>query len=154
MLKNTLRFLLAAIVLMPLASCGSKTNKALLGTWEGKNNNKTFSITFEKDGSLGVGGDIASLGNVFTSLTIMTDFGLHPGKNTPITYKCISDTQIDVEADFTALMEGLSRGGEGPPNKDAMKKLRPTETLTYAIADKELTLTNAKGKSTKLQKVE
>jgi len=154
MFKNTVRFLVVVIMLLPLASCGKKINPALLGEWEGKSNNKTFSLTFGKDGKLALGGDIAALGTVFTSFTILTDFGIRPGANTPITYKCLSETQMEVEADLSVLMEKLSAGGDGRPSPDAAKKLHPKETLTFAVAGKELTLTNEKGNSTKLQRVE
>jgi hypothetical protein len=48
----------------------------------------------------------------------------------------------------------LSAGGNGRASADMKQKLHPRETLTFTVADKELTLTNEKGKSTKLQRLE
>ncbi len=157
MLKNTLRLLACLVLTLPLASCQKKTNPALLGEWEGKANNKTVSLTFEKDGRMGWGGDIAALGTLFTSFTMLTDYGARPAFDT-ITYKCVSGTQMEVEGDLSAMMEKLSAGGRdggmAKPNPEIIKKLHPKETLTYAVAGTELTLTNAAGKSLKLRKTE
>ena len=153
--KSTTRIVLAATLLVPLASCGKgSTNPALIGKWEGKVDKKVFYLTFEKDGQMTWGGDIASMKDIFPSFAILTDFGIHPGKNTPITYKCISDTQLEVEGDLTAMLEKLSAGGDGRPSPDWKEKLRPKDTLTFAVSGKELTLTSSLGKSTKLQRAD
>jgi hypothetical protein len=155
MWKTTFRLLLPILLLLPLSSCGKKTNTALLGTWETKANNKTCSLTFEKDGNLQFGGDTQALSNVFTSLTLITDFGGHPGKNTPVTYTCISDNQMEIEGDFTVLLDKLSAGGGGGPvSEEWKKKIHPRETLTFAVSGNELTLTNEKGTSTTFKRVE
>jgi hypothetical protein len=151
MFKNMARFLLVVLLMLPLASCGKKTNSALIGKWEGKSNNRT---AFAGDGQLALGGDIAPLGTILKSLTILTDFNIKPGKNMPITYKCVSDTQMEVEVDLSVLLEKLSAGRDGRPPPDASQKLHPEETLTFAVTGKELTLTNDQGKSIKLQRVE
>jgi hypothetical protein len=148
------RILLVVIVAMPLASCSKKTDPALIGEWEGKAGNKTFYLTFEKDGKLGLSGDVASLGKVFTSLTILTDFGIHPGANTPITYQVQKNRKLVIEADLTAMLEKLTAGGKEKVSSEDMQKLHPKETLTYAVAGKELTLTNEKGQETKFQRAE
>ena len=157
MWPNVLRLVVPFLLVLPLASCSGKkatNNPALLGTWEGKANNKTFSLTFEQDGHVTLGGDIQALGSVLTSMTLLTDFGIQPGKNMPITYSCPSENKLEVEGDFTALLEKLSAGGTGVPSPEMKEKLHPRETLTFSLAGKELTLTNAKGKSTTLRRTE
>jgi hypothetical protein len=141
--------------LVPLASCGKKTNPALAGLWEGKVKDKYISLTFERDGHLIFGGDMMSFGTIFRNFPLVTDFGGRPAANT-FTYKCISDTQLEVEGDFTALLDKLSAGGhgDGKLSPDWKEKIHPKETLTYAVTGKELTLTNDQGKSTKLKLVE
>jgi hypothetical protein len=154
MLNTTARTLLVALLLVPLASCGHSANTVLIGEWEGKVGPRTVALTFAKGGELTLDGDIAALGTILKSFGLLTDFGIKPGKNLPITYKCVSATQLEVEGDFTALTEKLSAGGSGRPSPEMLQKLHPKDTLTFAVAGKELTLTNDQGKSIKLQKVE
>ena len=154
MLRYLSRLLVIALLALPLASCGKKGNPALVGEWEGKVNGKTVVMTFAKDGELTLGGDIASLGTLLRSFAILTEFNLTPGKNTPITYRCVSATEMEVEADLSVLMEKLSAGGKGDPPPSWKQKLHPKETLTFAVAGKQLTLTNDQGASVQLQRAE
>src|SRR5262245_10690270 len=96
--KSTTRIVLAVALLYHLASRSKgTTTPAMIGMWQGKADKKVFYLTFEKDGQMTWGGDIASMKDLFPSFALFTEHGVHPGKNTPITYKCIGDTQMEVE---------------------------------------------------------
>lgn len=138
---------------LTMASCGKKTNPALLGEWENRNGSKSVYLTFEKGGELAMSGDTGSLGPLLPSFSMITDFGMQPGKNT-ITYKCTSATQMEVEGDLSVLLDKLSAGGTGKASPEMLQKLHPKETLTFVVNGKDLTLTNDKGQSLKLKRLE
>ena len=152
MFNACLRFTLAALLLLPIASCQKKVNPDLIGEWEANTTGKKkVYLTFAADGSIALFGDTAAVAPVLKSFAILTDFGIQPPANA-ITYKCLKDNKMEIEGDFSALMEKLSAGGTGKPSKDALAKLHPKDTLTYAINSEELTLTNAQGGTLKLTK--
>ena len=85
-------------------------------------------------------------------LKVVADFGGQPGTNLDITFRCLSDTRLEIEANYLQLLDKLSEGSDKGPSREMIAEYTPTETLTYTVTEKELTLTNEQGKSLRLRR--
>jgi hypothetical protein len=150
------RYLLAAFLLLPLAGCGPRANKLLIGKWKPAEEGGNYTIEFTSDGNVRLGGDrLAPLGKMFRFAKLLGDFDIKPGKSVDITYKALNDHELEIQADYTALLEKLSQGGRSTkPPRDLAKDIKPRDKVTYAVSADELTLTNDEGESLKLRRVQ
>lgn len=147
--RPLVRVTLAACLALGLASCGPRVSPLLPGLWE--TDGGKCSLEFTPDGKVYVGGNSAPLA-VFQFAKPFADFGIHPGRQLPITYKPLSETQLEVRGDYTLLLDKLSAGGTGRPSPEVIKQYHPRETLTYTVTADELTLTNDQNKALKFRR--
>jgi hypothetical protein len=154
MIRRLVRYLLAAIVALPLAACGPKANKLLIGKWEPTEKGDNYTLEFTSDGKVLLGGDrLAPVGKMFRFAKLVGDFDIKPGKNVDITYKALSDHELEIQADYTALLEKLSQGGRSTqPPRELAKDIKPRDNVAYVVSADELTLTNDEGQSLKLHR--
>jgi hypothetical protein len=130
------------------------TNKLLTGEWESAEGPK-FVLEFTGEGKVHLSGAFAPLTEFRFAkpLKMYSDFGQQPGRNLGITYRCVSDTRLEIKANYLPLLEKLSAGATTAPKPEVIAEYTPTETLTYAVTEKELTLTNDQGKILRLRRV-
>ncbi|MFT3883603.1 MAG: hypothetical protein QM703_28640 [Gemmatales bacterium] len=144
--------LLSCLVLsLFTSSCSnSKTKAELIGFWESTDAKKASSIEFTQDGNVILGGNANEL---FDSkvMKMIREFKMAMGNKT-IKYKVTDKEHIEVEGNFSKLMEGLSAGGTTPANGKDGYDFFPVETLSFKLADGELTLTSIAGKEIKFRK--
>jgi hypothetical protein len=132
------------VVALTLASCaGSKAKSQLLGRWEVEDGKGT--IEFMSDGTLRLGGNTSALPD-WKVIKLFRDFDLQPARNS-LTYSVVDKDHLEIQADYTRLLEGLSHGGKSgsagkPPD------VRPKELVTFALSGDELTLSSSDGKPT------
>jgi hypothetical protein len=135
------------------SSAGSETRRILVGTWESTEEPKGAGrrkpvIAFKDDGTIFLVSGIEQLATTFRSLGMAGDFGLDlPAKS--ITYRLSADDRLEMEVDLSHIGKQL---GADPATiaRDYHKK----ETMTIAVSEKELSLTNDQGKSTKFRRLE
>ncbi len=151
--RRSAHLLLLTCLVLPLGACGAGTNKLLPGEWESTGAGKKCVIELTGDGKVHLSGNMAALKDFAFAkpLAVYADFGLQPGRNLDIKYRSLSDTELEIKANYTPLLEKLA-GGNVPADKVA--EYNPTEKLTYAVTAKQLTLTDAKGKSIQLRRAE
>src|SRR5262249_37665728 len=137
----------------PLVAGGPKTDKRLTGEWESVGKGPKVVLEITGEGKVHLSGNLTPLMEFRFAkpLKPFADFGLQPGRNLDITYRRVSDTRLEIRAKYTQLMERLSAGGKNVP-PEVVKEFHPIEELTYAVTEKELTLTNAQGKVLRLQR--
>jgi hypothetical protein len=145
--------ILSILVLAP-GGCGPKVNNQLLGTWEPAEKGDQYTLEFGKDGKVGLTGErFQSLGQTFRFAKLLGDFNIQPGKSIEITYRPLNDRQLEIMADYTAMLQKLSMGGDSTKlPRELGKDIKPRDTVTYAVAGDELTLTNEEGKVIKLRR--
>jgi len=141
-----------AFVLLSLASCArSNARSKLIGHWEMKDAKNNASIEFTSSGNVLLGGAASALPD-WKVIALFQDFNLKPARDT-FTYEVIDKDHVEIQADLTRLLEGLSAGGKsGSVNKADMAKLRPKQRLTFEVNENELTLTSENGKPAKFQR--
>jgi hypothetical protein len=139
---------------LPVTNKPPVTNKLLEGEWELAAGGKNYALEFTGEGKVHLGGDFAPLTDFRFAkpLKVLVDFGLRPGTNLDITYRCLSDTRLEIRANYLPLLEKLSAGATKAPSAEVVNEYTPTETLTYTVTEKELTLTNDQGKSLRLRR--
>lgn len=130
------------------------TNKLLTGEWESTGAGKKYTLEFTSAGKVRLSGGFLPLTEFRFAkpLKMYADFGMQPGGNLDITYRCLSDTQLEIRANYTPLLEKLSAGATKAPAPEIVEQYKPTETLTYAVTETEMILTNDRGKSVRLQR--
>lgn len=157
MRRSVVRALVIASTVLPLAACGgARTNPLLPATWEIAEKPRRCSIEFAKDGKVHLSGDTQLLKD-FQFAKPIAEFNLRPGANTPITYRQFGKQELQIEGDYTVLLEKLGAGGKDvAPGKlkELQQDFHPREMVTYAVTETELTLTSAKGKTIKLKRLE
>ena len=157
MIRNVVRVFLVAFLVLPLTSCGkARANPLLYGTWEIREKGKQCTVEFTKDGKVRLSGSTSLLRD-FQFAKLLADFDMQPAANTPITCKAVGEKELEIEGDFSALLGPLSSGaGDVSPEKlkNAQEMLHPQERVTYAVAEKELTLTSSTGKAITLKRME
>jgi hypothetical protein len=133
-----------AVVALTLTSCDrSKERSRLSGRWEGTGGKA--SVDFKSDGTLVLGGNSSGLPD-WKVIKLFRDFNLQPDRNS-LTYRVVDKDHLEIQADYTRLLEGLSAGGKSgsvgkPPD------LQPKEVVTFAVSGDELTLSSDDGKVT------
>jgi len=127
-------------------------NKLLIGEWEPAEGKK-YTLEFTGEGKVHLRGAFAPLTEFRFAkpLKVLADFGVQTGTNL-ITYRCVSDTQLEISANYLELLDKLSAGADKEPPPEVIAEYTPTETLTYTVTEKELTLTNEQGKSLRLRR--
>jgi hypothetical protein len=157
MMREVARVLVIAAVVLPLASCGgARTHPLLPGTWEVGEKSKRCSVEFTRDGKVHLSGDTTLLRD-FHFAKPFAEYGLQPGRNLPITYRPVGEQELEIQGDYTALLEKLSGGADqvSPEKvKEAQREFRPQERVTYAVTEKELTLTSGQGKAIHLKRLD
>jgi hypothetical protein len=138
--------LVGCVALLALASCSSgKARAELLGFWERRDGKTASSVEFMADGAVVFGEQAAELLDSKV-MKILRDFNLKPARNS-MTFQVLDKGHVEIRADFTPLLEGLSAGA--PPGSGLridVAEFRPRAVLVFAIADDELTLSSEKGK--------
>jgi hypothetical protein len=154
MSRNLLCLALLLGLHAPLRAGGPKTDKRLTGEWDsvGKGARPAL-VEFTAEGKVHLGGNLTPLMDFRFAkpLKPFADFGLQPGRNLDITYRCVGENRLEIRAKYTELMEKLSAGGKSVP-PEVVKMFHPTEAFTYAVTQTELTLTNAEGKRLRLRR--
>jgi len=141
-----------ALVTLAMASCAtSKAKSQLLGRWEVKGGTQIASIEFKSDGSLVLGGNTSALPD-WKVIRLFRDFNLKPARNS-LTYTVVDKDHLDIQVDYTRLLDGLSAGGKSgaaskPPDA------RPKELVTFTVAGDELTLSSDDGTTTAFRRAE
>jgi hypothetical protein len=155
---RSLPCLLVFFVLLHNAASSQEQKKSaglILGKWEGLEGKMKTSLEFTKTGSLVIVGDPESLAFAFKFAKILTDFKAKP-EIMPLKYQLPEEGKLEVESDWSKLLEALD-GGDPTKSKDpkvrevAKRKLR--EVVKIAVNEKELSITNDKGKSLVLTRV-
>lgn len=151
-MRTVLSVCLLALGLM-LSSCSnSKTKAELIGYWESTDAKKSASIEFTKEGYAILGGNSVEL---FDSkvMKMIREFKMNLPEKT-MKYKVTDKEHIQVEGNFGQLMEKLSDGGTMPANGKDGYDFFPVESLSFKLAESELTLTSPSGKEIKFRKSE
>lgn len=156
MIRTVVRVLVIAGLVLPVASCsGAKPNPLLLGTWEFGEKSKRCSMEFTKDGKVELFGETSLLKD-FQFVKLLAEYNMQPGMNM-ISYRPVSEKELEIEGDYSSLMEKLAAGGE-TVSREKIKEMgdmfHPKERVTYAVSEKELTLTGSQGKTITLKPVE
>ncbi len=146
------------IVLSRKGAGQAAVNRHLPGIWESEGKGKKLVLELTDSGRIHPSGDLTQLVDFhFASpLKPFAGFGLQVGRNLKITYRCLDDTRMEIEADYTPLLEQLAKGGRGelPPEAAAkmIEEFTPAETLTFTVTENQLTLTNADGKTLRFRR--
>jgi hypothetical protein len=135
------------------SNASAKTRKLMVGTWEstevpkGAGRRKAV-IGFNEDGTVHLESGLAELGQTFRSLGMIAEFELHvPDRK--LTYRLIADDRMEFAADLSDF--GRQLGAD--PGRIA-REFHKQETLTIAVSEKELSVTNDQGKTTTFRRLD
>jgi hypothetical protein len=150
LIAGGLAFVAGMVVLVVILVAGQAASNLLLtGEWESTEGGRKYVIEFTALGKIYPRGDFGPFTEFQFAkpLKMFADFGLQTGRGLDINYRCLSDNRLEIRADYTALLEKLSAGMEKGTPTGIPKGFTPTETLSYTVTEKELTLTDDEGKS-------
>ncbi len=139
------------VVVLTLASCSNqKAKNELIGFWEGKDGTKAMSVEFAADGTVIFGGSADTLLD-WKVMKMLREFNIMPAQNS-ITFKVLDKEHVEIQGDFTPLLEKLSAGAKpGSKSEVNVADYRPRSTLTFSISGDDLTLSSENGKSLKFK---
>jgi hypothetical protein len=141
----------------PLAEMLGTTDPLLAGRWEITEKGKRCSLEFTKDGKLHVSGDTGLLREFRFMHKVLSDFNMQPARGS-ITYRPVAAKELEIQGDYTALLDKLGAGGKGDVSPEKVRELRaefrPKERVRYAVTETELALTGSEGKTIKLKRLE
>ena len=144
--------LFGGMLLLVLASCSNQMARSeLIGFWESMDGKKAASMEFLADGTVIFGGTAGDLLD-WKVMKLFRDFNLKPALNST-TFKVLDKAHVEIQADFSSLMEGLSAGAK-PGSKSGINvaEFRPRGILVFAISGDELTLSSANGQLLKFRR--
>ncbi len=126
-------------------SASSNTRKLLVGTWECTEKprgagRRPGMICFNDDGTVHLETGQAQLGETFKSLGMVAEFEIHVPDRC-ITYRLLDDEHLEMTVELILHDKGA-------------QDYHGKETVTFAVSEKELSVTNEKGKTTKFRRIE
>jgi hypothetical protein len=142
------------LVFLTLASCSNQKSKSqLIGFWESTDDKKAGSAEFTPDGGVILGGTAGDLLD-WKVMKMLREFNATPASNS-MTFKVLDKEHVEIQGDFSALMEKLSAGGQpGSKPEVSVAEFHPRSTLTFSVSGAELTLSSENGKSMKFRRSE
>jgi hypothetical protein len=135
------------------SSASPETRRRLVGTWESKEAPKGAGrrspvISFNEDGTVYLESGMGEFAKMFPSLKLVGDFDIHlPARC--ITYRLPADDRLELDVDLGDLGRKL-----GADPVTAARDYRKKESVTIAVSDTELSITNDQGKTMKFRRLE